>query len=81
MMDNNERIEVVRDYIANHKVNPWQLFDNEASYLIIYKDLIGGLFGDVTCINIDKTQYEIEIPARESITGKTIFFWWYDDSR
>lgn len=83
-MDDIERIDVAKDYIANHLNNDvfkWQpaILTGDAKYMAIYNSLIRGLLGEISCVNLDKNKFEIEIPPKESHSGKHLFFWWYDE--
>jgi hypothetical protein len=94
-MDNNERIDIAKDYVAVHKdndVSRWQplvLYGN-AKYLVIYKQLINGLYRQVTCVDQVLSdsgdilhhgmEYQVEISAIDTRSQKSVVFWWYDDA-
>jgi len=93
-MENSEKVDVAMDFIWVHKlddVSLWQPFDSYADtkYLVIYNNLINGLYNTVTCVDQVTTkhglvthfgvEFQTEIQRHESRTGKAVIFTWYDD--
>jgi hypothetical protein len=77
-MNNEQKIQIARDYIAEHKDN--NVFDwipcgsnDDEKLLIIFSNLESGVYGEV----IEKEDgFEIEISSHDSHSGNPIIFEW-----
>ena len=86
MMDDIERIEIAKDYIAKHKVNDLRYWaprgiTGDAKYLAIYENMVNSVYGNTRLFDQGNgPEYEIEIPAHDTANGKPCIFWWLKDS-
>ena len=66
------KIDTAREFVASHKEFGLGLDIDRDALLSIYHNLIGGLYGETRSNGMG--EFEIEIPAFESRTGRPILF-------
>lgn len=88
-MDDSERIEIAKDYIAKHRISdvdkwqPFGIYGND-KYLTIYQNMISGLYGTTHSIeqhDENCVEYNLEVSGHDTSNGKPVLFWWFDDLR
>ena len=66
------KVDTAREFVASHKEFGLGLDIDRDALLAIYHNLIGGLYGETRSNGMG--EFEIEIPAFESRTGRPILF-------
>ena len=85
-MDNQERIEIAKDFIAKHKendINNWPPFDvfGEQKLLIIYQRMVTSHYAPTRVFDAGNgPECELALSALNMADDKPCIFWWFDDS-
>jgi hypothetical protein len=89
-MENSKKIEIAKEFVALHKnnnIDDWVLrcADKDQAHIIVYRRLVDGVYGEVRDnaeydddgeIEVEATEFEIEIGRFDSKSGNPVIFEW-----